>query len=128
MAEILFPMLFVTPIVIWVASRTILKGRLSNLSIAALSAVCIYILILATVAYVNQKLDTELAAFDLDGDGFFGGDEITPAQEAAMQRVISDTGRNLAPFTGAIFSTIYFISVWFLLTIVTSLGNQLRQD
>lgn len=38
-----------------------------------------------------------LNSFDLDGDGFFSGDEITPEQQQAMQRVSNDTGRALAP-------------------------------
>lgn len=48
-----------------------------------------------------------LNSFDLDDDGFFSGDEITPEQQQAMQRVSNDTGRALAPITGAIFSFIY---------------------
>ena len=124
MAGILFPMLFVTPVIVWVASRSILKGRLRDISVAALSAICIYILIIGTVAYVNHKLDAELAVFDLDGDGFFGGEEITPEQEAAMQRVVHDTGRALAPYVGAVFSVIYFVTVWLLLTVVTSFWNR----
>lgn len=117
-------MVVTTPAFVWLVSRSILRGRLRNLSIAAISAACVYVFILLSVAYVNQKLDADLAAFDLNGDGIFAGAEITPEQEAAMQRVTSDTGRALAPFTGAVFAIIYFTGVWFLLAIVTALRNR----
>lgn len=74
--------------------------------------------------YIENKFDTELASFDLNNDGIFSGIEVTPEQEGAMHNVTSDTGRNLAPFTGAIFSFMYFFVTWALFTLITWLHKQ----
>ena len=66
----------------------------------------IYLLIVggATYSYISSEL--ALQKFDLNGDGFFNGEEITPEQKGAMRKVISDTGRNFSFITGLIFSGI----------------------
>lgn len=115
-------LLFV-PIFVWAVNYKLLSSKLKNVSISAISAVFLYVFILVSVAYVEQKLDSELAAFDLNGDGFFSGNEITPEQEKAMYRVTADTGRTFAPFTGAIFSAIYFFMIWLVFSIVLWLGK-----
>ena len=48
----------------------------------------------------------DLNRYDLDKDGLFGGEEITKEQEAAMQRLTSDVGRNFSFITGFIFALI----------------------
>ena len=59
-------------------------------------------------------LEYQLNQYDIDGDGIFSGSEISPNQQEAMQKVISDTGRTFAPFTGFIFcgiiTAIFFFS------------------
>lgn len=105
------------PLALRVANRKLFVNRFNNLFISAVAAFLVYIFILVNVVYINHKLSLELAAFDLNGDGLFSGEEITPAQEEVMSRVISDTGRIFAPFTGAVFSFIYFIIVWLILLI-----------
>ncbi|MGY0408807.1 MAG: hypothetical protein ACWIPJ_10725 [Polaribacter sp.] len=37
--------------------------------------------------------------YDLNKDGFFSKDEISPAQEEAIKKVTSDANRKLAPYT-----------------------------
>ena len=64
----------------------------------------VYLLILVRVYLIEIRFDAELDVFDLNRDGFFSGSEISPSQEAAMDRVVSDTGRQFAPFTGAILA------------------------
>ncbi len=49
-------------------------------------------------------LDYQLNKFDLNNDGMFSGAEVTLEQQTAMLKVVSDTGRTFAPFTGFIFS------------------------
>lgn len=80
--------------------------------VSLISAIVVYAAIIISVNLTEQRLDNELAAFDLNGDGIFSGKEITPESEAAMYRVTADTGRTFAPFTGAIFSLIYFLLLW----------------
>lgn len=115
--------LLLIPAISWVANRKVFSSKLKNVSVSAISAVCSYIFILISVAYVEQKLDAELAAFDLDGNGIFSGSEITTEQEKAMYRVTADTGRTFAPFTGAIFSAIYFLVTWLVFSIISWAGN-----
>ena len=115
--------LLLIPIVAYGVNERLLAGKLRTVSVSAISAACVYAFILASVAYIEYKLDAELAAFDLNGDGIFSGSEITPEQEKAMYRVVADTGRTFAPFTGAIFSAIYFLGVWLLLSVISWVGK-----
>ncbi|WP_373070018.1 hypothetical protein [Sulfurimonas sp.] len=98
-------------------NHLLLSNKLGKTLVSAISATLVYVIIVGSVMYTNYKLDTELAAFDLNADGLFSGDEITPEQEIAMDRVVNDAGRNFAPITGAIFSFIYFLCLWSILSI-----------
>jgi hypothetical protein len=120
---IVLTILLLTPVAVCFLNRKLFSRKLRNVLIAVISAACIYVSILASVAYIEYSLDPELAAFDLNGDGVFSGNEINIEQERAMYRVTADTGRTFAPFTGAIFSVIYFLGVWFLLLIIGWVGN-----
>lgn len=66
----------------------------------------IYLLIVGGATYSDISSELTLRKFDLNGDGFFNGDEITTEQRKAMRNVISDTGRNFSFITGLIFSGI----------------------
>ena len=114
--------LLLIPVIIWSANQKLLSRKLKNVSVSAISSVCLYVFILISVAYIEQKLDTELAAYDLNADGFFSGSEITPEQEKAMYRVTADTGRTFAPFTGVVFSAIYFLITWLTFSIISWVG------
>lgn len=71
-------------------------------------------------------LKNELNSFDLNGDGFFTNEEITSEQQIAMRRVISDTGRNLAPILGIIYSLIYYVIIFFSLWIIKEIFQKLN--
>jgi hypothetical protein len=90
----------------------------NQLSVAAKISLFSFVVTYSFVMYgalaTDFYLDHKLQQFDLNGDGFFSGKEVTPEQELAMKKLISDTGRSLAPFTGLIFST--FLSVILFLT------------
>lgn len=116
----------IIPGVIWILNRTWLANRFGRASLAALSALLAYVFIVLVAAYVDFKLEANLAEFDLNGDGFFSGAEITPEQQQAMQLVVADTGRTFAPITGAVFSVIYFLSLWLLLSMI-ALAKKLRK-
>ncbi|MGG8497554.1 hypothetical protein ACQY1Q_14170 [Tenacibaculum sp. TC6] len=66
----------------------------------------IYLLIVGGATYSDISSELALQKFDLNKDGLFNGDEITPEQKEAMRNVISDTGRNFSFITGLIFSGI----------------------
>ena len=116
--------LLIIPVLAWLANRKFFAKNYKNVTLSALSAILVYIFILIINAYFEQKLDAELAAFDLNGDGVFSSNEKTPEQEKAMYRVISDTGRTFAPITGAIFSFIYFMGIWFVFTLISWVGKR----
>ena len=90
--------------------------------LAAIAGAAIAYGLLLTYAHlVDVRLDAELAAFDLNGDGSFSGSELTPAQSEAMDRVVDDTGRALAPITGILYSVLYVLVVICISSIVRML-------
>ena len=66
----------------------------------------IYLLVVGGATYSDLNAQLTLNEFDLNKDGFFSGEEITPEQEKAMRKLTSDTGRNFSSITGFIFSGI----------------------
>lgn len=83
--------------------------------LAVANFVLMYVAIVLGAYLSTIWLDYRLASFDLDGDGVFSGPEITPEQEEALFRVVNDTGRSFAPFTGFAFSlwhsTFFFVAL-----------------
>lgn len=71
-------------------------------------------------------LKNELNSFDLNGDGFFTKEEIKSEQQIAMRRVIADTGRNLAPIIGILYSLIYYVVIFFSLWITKKIFRKLN--
>jgi hypothetical protein len=107
-----------------------LKGKLklSINKIALLSSLLTYIIIVASASYLSFKYQSELDAFDLNNDGLFSGNEINEEQQKAMQKVISDTGRNFAPFTGILFSVIYYIILLLTLSLINKISKNYAID
>ncbi|MFD2246701.1 hypothetical protein [Pontibacter ruber] len=85
--------------------------------ISAILFLAVYALTVGNAACSDIYYQRELNRYDLNGDGLFGGEEITAAQKTAMQQLVSDTGRNLSVFTGLIFSAMLAIPVYILLKI-----------
>jgi hypothetical protein len=104
------------------------KFKLSINKIALLSSLLTYIIIVASASYLNFKYQSELDAFDLNNDGLFSGNEINEEQQKAMQKVISDTGRNFAPFTGILFSMIYYIILLLTLSLINKISKNYAID
>ncbi|MFQ3229444.1 MAG: hypothetical protein ACI9DO_000804 [Reinekea sp.] len=102
------------------------KSALSvSLRVASLGSLFFYAAILITVFAIDHRLNIELEAFDLDGDGFFSGEELTPDQALAMKRVVNDAGRNFAFITGFIYALIYGVIVFPIIFVVSFLQNKL---
>jgi hypothetical protein len=66
----------------------------------------VYLFIVGSSMSYDIYYQLDLNRYDLDKDGFFGGQEITTEQEAAMQRLTSDVGRNFSFVTGFIFALV----------------------
>ena len=75
--------------------------------LSIISFIVIYGLYVGASELLDIRLRSELDSFDLNGDGSFSGNEITPDSEAAMKRMGSDTGRTFAPLVGVFISLIY---------------------
>lgn len=80
----------------------------------------IYIFIVGQAVYEDIYFQWDLNRYDLDKDGFFGGQEITKEQERAMQKLTNDTGRNFSFITALLFSG-------FISTIVYVVGSLIKK-
>ena len=73
----------------------------------------IYLLIVGGATYVGISSELNLQKFDLNRDGFFSGNEITPELKKALRKVTSDTGRNFSFISGLFASGIISITIYF---------------
>lgn len=64
----------------------------------------VYLYIVGSSTYDDIYYQLDLNRYDLDKDGFFSGEEINKEQEAAMNRLTNDVGRNFSFMTGFIFA------------------------
>jgi hypothetical protein len=104
-----FEFLFVFLLVYW--NRKYYNNRLNNFAIAFFSTLFFYVSIIGMVIIIRFLTKEELESFDLDRNGFIDNEEITPASRQAVENASHDTGLAMAPFTGIIFSIIYFILI-----------------
>ncbi|WP_281985096.1 hypothetical protein [Azonexus hydrophilus] len=104
--QALFFIALLAPWAILVAKAKLFPGKYKAI-FAIVSVVFVYASLMLQVHLIDARLEKELYAFDLNGDGVFSELEINPAQEEAMANLVNDTGRAMAPITGAIFSLLY---------------------
>lgn len=71
-------------------------------------------IILCSSIYDDIYCQWDLNKYDLNMNGIFESNEINSAQQAAYQRLINDTGRNFAIFTGLIFSGLISLVVFLI--------------
>jgi hypothetical protein len=90
----------------------------------------LYLLIIGNAALRDIYYQWDLNRYDLDKNGMFGGKEITPEQSEAMQKLVSDTGRNFSFITGFIFAAIISTVVYTSVLIISELKkyNNQRQS
>ena len=93
------------------------KRNPSNLKLALINFIIIYLLIIISVCVYDIYLEYKVSTFDLDGDGFFTSEEWTPEYAKYSSRLVNDLGRNLAPITGFIFSFLHSILFLVILTL-----------
>lgn len=96
--------------------------RFGNLALSLVACVFCWLLIQGSVQLVEWNLQNQLDSFDLNHDGIFGENEIPPQQDKAFKEafnaLVSDTGRALAPITGAIASIVYNTIIFIVLACV----------
>jgi len=76
--------------------------------------ITVYLLVVGNAAFDDIYYQWDLNRYDLDKDGFFGGQEITKDQEAAMQRLTNDVGRNFSFITGFLMAFVISLTYYFL--------------
>ena len=102
---------FLTPwLALFIGARAF--GNRYRFSLALVSTMVVYVALVGWTWVVDARLMAELNAFDLNHDGSFSPEESTPAAEAAMSAVSSDTGRLFAPFTGLVMAPLYVLFVF----------------
>lgn len=106
---------WILPFLLTFINHRFLHKRLGNLALWLMACVVCWLLIQGSVQLVEWDLQTQLDSFDLDHNDMFSENEITPQQEEALNAVVSDTGRALAPITGAIASIGYNTMVFMVL-------------
>jgi hypothetical protein len=66
-----------------------------------------YCLYVGSSRVYGYELERALYKFDIDGDRSLSDAEMTPQAKEAMDRLVNDTGRALAPITGVLFTLIW---------------------
>lgn len=64
----------------------------------------IYLFLVGGALYEDIYLQWNLAKYDLNKNGFFEVNEMTPSQIELSQRLVNDVGRNFIIITGLLFS------------------------
>lgn len=94
-------------ILIIVLYKWTFKSKRRNLWIGFTVTLAFYSFLVGSAALTDIKYQKELNTFDINKDGIFSGNEITPEQEAAMFRLTNDVGRNFTVFTGVFIGGIF---------------------
>jgi len=71
-----------------------------------------YLFVVGTALYDDVYSQWAINRYDINKDGFFSEDEITPEQKEAMFRLTNDLGRNLSFFTGLVFGFILAVPTY----------------
>ena len=74
----------------------------------------IYTIIVGSATFEDIYCQWDLNKYDLNMDGVFSGNEINTNQQAALERLINDLGRNFTVFTGLIFSGVISLFVFII--------------
>lgn len=102
-----------------------------QLSLAAKISIFVFVITYSFVMYgaliTDIYLSYKLEQFDLDGDGMFSGEEVTPEQELALKKVVSDTGRVFAPITGLVLSLVVSIPLFLVLKLAVFIKKKLAR-
>ena len=87
-----------------------------------------YFLIVSTSAIIDVYIQYIYDSYDLNNNGFIENSEKTTGFDIAEYDVISDTARNFAFITGAIFSFILSIGVFLVRMIAKRINKVLSAN
>ncbi len=120
-------LLIITSIMIQGYFRFICKRKMPTILVVMLSVVIFWLIVQFGVYLTNEILQARVDAFDLNHNTFIDGDEVTEEALEALRQKTSDTGRALAPFTGAIFGVLYNGLLWFVLALLANIWQVIRE-
>ena len=95
------------PILILVFSQLGILKTKSNFRLALVSFFLIFALYVGAAQLLDLRLKAEMYSYDLDNNGSFSRNELTPDAEAAMENYTADTGRTFAPIVGFLYALLY---------------------
>lgn len=116
--------IFAIPAIVLAASRVKFLPVKGNFKLALISFFILYAFIVGSARLSGYQIEQELHTFDLDGDGSFSSNEMTPEAKAALDRFAHDTGRAFAPITGFIFSFLY-VAIFY--SVVQVVGKHVKK-
>ena len=130
MNPITIPNHLVTPTaiaIIGIILLLIFRRRINNsLFIGTLTFLAFYAFIVGTAVYDDIYSQWHLNQFDLNQDGVFSGDELTPEQDEAMSELTNDVGRNFSFITGGIAGFILGLAAYIFSRIFERIKPKLR--
>tara|TARA_R110001599_G_scaffold353817_1_gene598881 strand:+ start:1352 stop:1729 length:378 start_codon:yes stop_codon:yes gene_type:complete len=110
-----FAILLAIPLLLIAVNRLLFSRKIRSRYLVMVNFLIIYGFHVGMAEYYDEKIHAELRSYDLNGDGGFSSDELTPEAELAMQRFTRDTGRTFAPIAGifiaGFFSVIYCLEI-----------------
>ena len=116
--------LLALPLLLMFLRKVVLKNRIKQEWVVLINIVATYLLIIAGTMALEYYFNSQLTAFDLNGDGLFTGEEVTAEQQAAQREVERMSARTLAPATGAIFAFFYSALFYCALIVIGSIKNK----
>lgn len=115
--------LVLVPVLVWFALRSRFPKWLSPPLYAGIIGSVFYAAIVVSAIYMERKVESDLVAFDLAHAGTELSDTEKEERQELFLKVIHDTARTFAPFTGAIFGLFYFVSIWLSILAVRRVFN-----
>lgn len=100
--------LFGTPALVFALSKTGLLPIKSRLKLGLLSFVILYGFIISMAEFAGYKAERLLHEY-MESRNIFSSSQVSTEREAAVEQFANDTGRQFAPITGFIFSSLYVL-------------------
>lgn len=99
-------------LILLVMSRSIVKRKGGLFFVSILAFVLAYLYIVGSALFEDMYCQWDVNKYDLNRNGIFESNEIDPYQEAAMRRLMDDTGRNFSVVSGLIFSFLVSLMIY----------------
>lgn len=101
-------LIIAVPIIASILNKKIFNSKFTSDDIAFLSSIAVFVSLIVLNIFIGYQADAKLNAFDLNGDGSFSENEMTPAFYKAAQAWTADTNIGVLIIFGLIFCAIYY--------------------